>query len=533
MAVGVRHGLLGRAAVLAGGLAACALLAYNTAVWRADTDFSEMGALRRLWSDQALAITAFLDARYPASPEERAAWPGRAIQAYRRVLTDKVRIRELRPSQFWRTIPDRPFRADRRNLEPQGYDDPGRARVMGWGFRLLGGIAPFLILWVAPLVAFPVIVWLVAEIADGGHPVASVVFGVGLGASAYVAETLSLARYAVGFYLVGVLVLVAFAAHATLASAPTLRGLLARAAGAGLFLGVVILSRSAALTLLPAFLAALAIGLARARQGAPQTRRGLLAAALAAVVLLLGPYFLVRPPALHHEIWSTLWQGLGDFDRVHGHVWADEAANAAIRAAGGRPLRPGESLVAYDATPESQAILRRLVIDDIRQDPGWFAGILASRLSSTVLLERLWPWSPRDGQWMLLDSSVNEGHMQKYWSYAGTLDWFGLGEWYGEIPISLLLGPSLAFFAVAILGFVRRRDAALRPRLKGPLLLLGCLALGTLPLPVLITTASGQEPQAFGLVHYLAWAFLAEILVSSLRRGRVLAGSAQAAAGRP
>ena len=50
------------------GLLACALIVVNTAALRSDTDFEELGAYRRLWSDLARGVTTYLDREYPVAP---------------------------------------------------------------------------------------------------------------------------------------------------------------------------------------------------------------------------------------------------------------------------------------------------------------------------------------------------------------------------------------------------------------------------------------------------------------------------------
>src|SRR4029450_4808239 len=45
--------------------AASVLMTLNTAAWTARTDYAELGAHRRLWSDLADAVTAYLGHRVP------------------------------------------------------------------------------------------------------------------------------------------------------------------------------------------------------------------------------------------------------------------------------------------------------------------------------------------------------------------------------------------------------------------------------------------------------------------------------------
>jgi hypothetical protein len=52
-----------------------------------------------------------------------------------------------------------------------------------------------------------------------------------------------------------------------------------------------------------------------------------------------------------------------------------------------------------------------------------------------------------------------------------------------------------------------------RPALR----VMGCVALAALPLPVLLTTAGGAEPQAFAIVYLLGAGFAAEALWRAAR----------------
>jgi len=61
----------------------------------------------------------------------------------------------------------------------------------------------------------------------------------------------------------------------------------------------------------------------------------------------------------------------------------------------------------------------------------------------------------------------------------------------------------------------------------GPVGLVGCVAVGALGSPVLVTTASGIEPQCFAFVHVLSLALLIDIVV----RGAWEAGRGPSRAG--
>jgi hypothetical protein len=125
-------------------------------------------------------------------------------------------------------------------------------------------------------------------------------------------EVLSLPYSAVGFYVIGLLVLVPFATY-SLAGAVWWKGLIARTLLAGAAFAVCVLPRGGTLLLLPGYLLALGIAAASLETPWPFPRRAL--AFAAAVAVFLAPYALFRLPA-HHHVWLALWEGLGDFDRT-------------------------------------------------------------------------------------------------------------------------------------------------------------------------------------------------------------------------
>jgi hypothetical protein len=473
------------------GLSACLLLLANTAVLRSDTDYEELGAYRRLWSDLAVGVTGYLDAAYPV-PAERASrkkWAPDPIGACRQAILEKIAQQEIRPWQFWRTVRDEPFLRERVASPPDAYDDPGRGLVLAAAFRARGGIAPFLILWLAPLFFVPVMLWIAFESFRAGVPVAGGAFLALLGLSPYVVESLSFARSAIGFYLVALLTVVPLALYGLLGPPPTRNGLAARWAGAGVVFGVAALCRSGALFALPALVLVLALSIARL--SAPPRRR--LLVALLGLTALLAPYALLRQPQ-HHDIWAAIWEGLGDFDRTRGHAWSDPVAEARVRREGATGRLSAEGM----------AVLRADVIDHVRDDPGWYAGILARRLSATVTQSRLWPSIRGDGLWMARSSSPNEGFMDKYYAYTTTVDFLGFGTHKLELPVVLMLLPTVGLLAWA--AYNRR----LRPYATVTL----CLMAAAVPLPVGITTAGGVEPQAFALAYGLGFALLLDLLVA-------------------
>jgi hypothetical protein len=479
---------------------AVALLGYNTVRRTEQVDYRGLFAYRRLWSDLALGTSRWLGDRLapaPAAPEGRRL----AIVTFRQALLERIAARGLTPWRFWRTIPARAFLVNARRIGTADFDDPGRAWLLSLGFRGLGGMAPYLILWLGAIFAAPILVWTVLELGAAGFRIGAVVFAVWVVSSPFVVETLALTRYAVGFYLLAVLALVPLAVYAAGAPRPTLGGLFLRVLAAGSMLGLAGMCRSSALLTLPGYAAALAIGCWRI-SGARRLRA--LALTLLLAVPLLTPFLLLREPQ-RHDVWQPLWEGLGDFDRTKGHVWADSAALERVRREGVGALW----------TPESEAILRREVLAHVREDPGWFAGILARRFVWTLTLRKLWPSEASDGRPMEPIASVNEGGMDRYWRYTTSVDYLSLGYAQVELPIVLLVAPALVLVLLALL---RRGPAEELRRRRSALLAIGCVALGGLTLPVVISTVGGQETQSFALTFILAIGLLPELVAGSLSR---------------
>lgn len=509
-----------------GALAAVALLA-STAVAVRNYDYGE-GGFRRCRTDQAAAIGSYLQAAFPQSLPGLggAPWEPLIDRYYHDVLASRVRAEGLRPWQPWATVPPRPFLRVSGATAVPFYDDPGRARLLGLGFRLLGGVSPFLILWVAPILAALVLAWAVAEARD--HLPAALVFALLFVASPYAVETLAETRWAVGFHLAALLLLLPLGFAAIREPAPGWAAWLSRVGLAGTVFAACAVCRGTALLLLPAFFALLVVGCHRVSALTGSRTRGTVGM-LVTLALFLGPYVAVRP-AQGHELWSGVWQGLGDFDRTKGHAWSDRAAAEVVWKAQGhrRPLPRigGDALVEWNSLPASQAVLRREVLAHIQGDPAWFAAIVGQRAVATLTLRYLWPWGPRDGRsYGEAGAACNFQH--KYWDYVTTADWLGWGPWRIELPVSLLLVPTVLFVAGALRN--RRRPGAAAP---GSLSLLGALALGGSLVPIAITTATGTETQTVVVAYYFGAALLAQALWRTAR-GRGGAGPPSLDAGGP
>ena len=492
------------------GSAAFVLLASNTAATRASFDLTAFPFARRYWEDLTVAIRVYIDATDPAGkvqgpPPEHLKDSAVLCRSLVRRL---VKREAIEPWQFWRTIWRSPFELSREDFaEARPEEDPGRAALLALGFRVLGGIAPFLLLWLAVIPALPVFLWLAFEFGQGGHALGGALFLLALSLSPFVVQCLSLPHSGLGFYLLAWLALVALSASCLLRP-PSVPGLLLRAGVCGFLLAGAILCRGGALLLAPGFAVALALGVR------PLPRKGRVF--IAGLLLLFLPSVLFRPHS-HHNVWPSIWEGLGDFDREKGYAWSDRAARITLLHAG-IDLGPEDELASIAiACPECEAHFRKVVLRDVRQSPLWYLSILGQRLLATVLQTKLWPYGPRDGISVAPGETESEGNMDKYYRMTTTVDFFGFGSSRHEIRVGLLLAPTLL---LAVLAFFRR-DSGLRP---GLLLLLPA-ALAALVSPVLITTASAVETEIFALTYFLGAALLLEwALGGASKKARRLGG---------
>jgi hypothetical protein len=488
------------AATLAWGVAALLLLVSN-ALRLANVEIDRLHAPRRYWEDITVASSWLAQGRPGAQARDIGSAPARR-DALQERLEQAVERNAIRPWQFWRTVPVAP-RQRSGGIEGRSSDDTGRALLLFAGFRLLGGVAPWLPLWVGPLVFLPVLLWLCLELGAARRPVAAAWFALSCAATPYVLGSLSLPYSAVGFYLTALVGLAALSTYVHLGRLE-LRGLFWRSALAGAVFALCVLCRSSTFLMAPAYGLTVAWGAVRAggMPSRPASARAL--SALAFVALLFAPYLALRPPQ-QHEVWLGMWEGLGDFDRTRGHSWSDSVAKEVLRSEG-RELR--ESDPVWQHAMENESLFRRLVLESVRADPAWYLGILAKRFLATVTLWKLWPWGPLDGTSFRRAATLNEGPMDTYYRMTPTAEWLGFGPWRFELPIPVLMAPTAALL------FLWRARAT--PRVvRAPGVLVG-LAVAALALPVLVTTASGIETEAFVLVYAMGSALLAQELWSRL-----------------
>jgi hypothetical protein len=506
--------LRGALAWLLPAVVAGALLGVRVAGLWPDAESVWAQVPRRYWEDMHLAIAYFLYGEFPVETnwvlKERTPTGLRFVEQYPH-LTRAVAEAEVQPWQFWRKVPANRFRRQTIAEVSPRFDDSGRPLLLGLAFRLRGGVMPFLIFWLAVLVALPVLAWIAWEFVAADRTAAGAFFLLGAGLSQFVADNLGLAYSTSGFYVIAILSLTALAAYATRRDRPSTAALGLRVLAVGLAFGVCVMCRGGCLLLLPAFLLALLVA---------AWRRGPFVIA-GSVLLFLAPYacfraattrLVSRTLAAHHSsdipqqhaFWFGIWSGLGDFDRSRGHVWSDLATWDAVIKAGGTPVQSWR----YD--PGNEVVLRRLVLTDIREDPAWFAAILARRVWSTIVQPKLWPWGPWGGRSIAPAAHPNEGVIDGYYALTSTAEWFGVGRRSFELPMPLLIAPTLAVIVWA-----------LRERRREDLLLLGIVWLAVLPLPVLVTTASALEPQAAVLPYLLGGALFVERVLA--RRAPALA----------
>jgi hypothetical protein len=452
------------------GLLASVLLAVNVTASLSRPFAQVLPDGYRYWEDFQAAVAV---AVAPA--------PGALVERpVQRRVEDALARSGARPWQFWAVVPaDAVTMAASARL--RAFEDFGRAHLAALGFRMFGGAAPWLMAWMAPVLCLPLLVWTSVEMARGGWPVAGVAYAFAWSASAFVADALPLAYSAVGFYLVGVLTVVPWSAALLGRRSPGPRGLLLRAAGVAGVLAVCVYCRGGTLLLLPGFLLPLALAAWRRSVRPP-------AAALAALLLVALP--AAARSGGGHDLWITLWEGLGDFDREKGHSWSDAAAKRFVRGAGVDDLR----------SVDAQPVFRRAVLGAIVGDPGWYAGILAGRLGASL---SQWKILPRGA--IRPATTPGEGAMDGYYGLTRTVDTFAAGASAIELPLPLLwLGP----LALAVLA-LRREDAR-----RGAQVTL-CLLVATLGVPVVVSTAGALETQAVALSWFLAGAFVLETLVGT------------------
>jgi hypothetical protein len=497
----------------------------NFVAWTAQ-DTWRLGEWRRYGEDMSVATTDYLEHIEPTdaqpatlSTEEAKSY----MRALQRFIQKMVARHAIRPWQFWRPLRRHPLHRPGRVLHRMN-DDIGRAWLAARGFRLLGGIAPFLLMWLAALLCMPVLIWVVWEFARSGHLSAGVAFAALCACSPFFVESMALPYVAFGFYLVGLLAVVATSVPLLLGASDSYVRLALRLLAAGVILALCAICRSGTLLLLPGMLLAVTFGARRIRRARglayqiPQKTRSKRARwhtvelFVGALILLIGPYMALRP-ARQHELWLGVWMGLGDFDRTKGHAWSDPVVRAFFMDAGfDRDVPSSVPIYELDVgAPEREAFFRNHVLADVCADPAWYLGILAQRLFVTVTQSKLLVFGSQRDPKTIPPPAFNEGKISFYYGRVTTADWLGLWRFRGVVPLPVLW---LAGWSFLLLAAFDRRVTKLRATLK----LVACVGLSAIALPVLITTAGALETEAFILVFFIAMAFLGEhVLGAALR----------------
>jgi hypothetical protein len=474
------------------------VLLINTVSWHGATRLDHLRAPRRYWEDLAIGTANYLYASHPRGEPERSIddEPDYRAALQRRVLRS-VDEEGIRFWEFWRTVPMERF--DAGPLRGRANDDPGRSMLSALAFRLRGGVAPFLPLWLGVLFALPVLAWTLWEYLRVGRGVIAVTFLLCFCCSPCVVDALVMPYGAQGFYYLALVVLAALGARAFLGVPPTLRGHAARLLWGGLLFAICVLCRSGAILMLPGFALVLVADAWRLWQRNGAMRSALLRAAVS-LGLFLTPLVFLKP-ARQHDVWLSMWLGLGDFDRTKGHAWADASAKRFL-AEHGVTVPPRQPV--WFRAAKTDPLFRQSFLESVAGDPWWYVGILARRVHATATQIKLLPYGPEDGRSYSPAAHVNEGIIDVYYNLTTTADWLGLGPWRAELPLPLLWAPALVALAA-----VRRTGSACPA-------LMGSLAVAALGLPVIVTTAGAIETQAFVLVYYLGLGFVIDAIVRGL-----------------
>jgi hypothetical protein len=120
-----------------------------------------------------------------------------------------------------------------------------------------------------------------------------------------------------------------------------------------------------------------------------------------AAVATVGGSPYTGPVRHFHAFWHAIFCGLGDFDDKYGYVWDDRAGYRAAypelqRRNPDLQLDPsqwmtgrtydaaGKYPIFYGETPYYSEIIEDIILDNIRKDPAWFAGIIKKRIGKVM-----------------------------------------------------------------------------------------------------------------------------------------------------
>jgi hypothetical protein len=446
----------------------------------------------RFWDDMYVSVSRYLDWRY--GPKRRPGDPDEDVAAVKDMLVWKSSEAGIRPSEFWRTIRDAPFLRVQRKTWIPPLEDPGRPILLAAAFTLLGGVAPYLLIWLGTLASIPALLWILWEARESRAALAGSLFVASCVSSPFVVESLSLPHSAVAFYLLAAFIMVAFGLYAFLGEGGSRRGFLLRSLIASVGFAVCCICRAGALLMAPVF--GLALLEAARRVWPDHVRGGLVRQCLLAALLtgvFVAPYLLVRPPQ-HHNFWISCWEGLGDYGTDRGYSWYDRDLKRWL-AARGRPPFDHPRYVSH----EDDAYVGQSVRRDIMSHPAWFAAVLGRRFVDTLSLAKLRPHRAWDGY------SIEPPAL--HYKYTTPVDWFGVGRWKVELPVAVLWAGTILLLGWWAWARWRSRVETKR-RLERRISLMLALGTATLALPVLMTTAAGMETETFALTHFLGLSLL-------------------------
>ena len=158
----------------------------------------------RGWDDLAVA-SGYAERRdFPVAPYvlgNRYRRKSDEFMAFRHMVTEGTAAAGLRPTRFWQPLPAGTSRPRERVADRAALRRRRSVGAAGSRLPRRGGVAPFLILWLAPLALVPAFFWTLFELSAAGRLAAGIVFLLALATSAFVVDALTLGYSAVGFYL--------------------------------------------------------------------------------------------------------------------------------------------------------------------------------------------------------------------------------------------------------------------------------------------------------------------------------------------
>jgi len=483
----------------------------------------------RYYKDQAIAIGYAIYGQIPVAPKN---WEARTMEA----------LAGHRPRRI-------PFPRYDQNPHGSAHDEParlyafsddiGRAILLGLFFRVMNTVVMDLIFWLPFILAIPIFFWLGMEFYLSGNIRSGLLYFPLIGLSAFVSGIFSMSYSPVGFYGLCFFALLALSLYAFSSDEKPVSGTVIRVGVAGVVFCVCMMCRSGSIFLGPAFLFLLGL---LSKSLAMQVRSPVLKAKKMRWIvsfLLLGCLFSAptilanqwirtqveetqqnfNQPSTsfhHHPVWYGIWCGLGDFGSDRGYAFNDTVAIKRVYEEKGFSIArsiPGS----YFITADIEKAFKEMVLEDIREHPFWFFGLLKKRIFHTLFQLKIKPSLILDGAFMTMEDDPLNMAIDSYYTMKDQADWFRLGRFTIEIPILLFIVPAWLFLLVPVLPVKRVRENHFRRQAQSLLLVMVSL----LGLPVLITTGGAFETQAVILAYFLGAVFFVDFLIElrlSMRR---------------